>query len=102
MNRKGKCPRIIVFLIEVVKKLWGYIKKIGKQDCIIVHVIINCECDKKKCETAPEIDSMSKDELIDTIAVSAKLTTADAGEAIDAMLEMKIKLRRFKAMEPDI
>lgn len=102
MNKPGKCHRIITFLIEVVKKLWGYIKRFGKRDRIIVNVIINCECSERKCETTAYIDNLSKDELCDSIDVSTKLTEADAGEVIDAMLEIKVKLKRFKAMEPDI
>lgn len=102
MSKPGKCPQIIVFLIEVVKKLWGYIKRFGKRDCIIVNVIINCECSERKCETTANIDNLLKNELRDSINVSTKLTEADASEVIDAMLEIKVKLKRFKAMEPDI
>lgn len=48
------------------------------------------------------LDEALRDEVIDAISASAKLTKADAGRALDAALESSIKLRTFKVMEPEI
>jgi nucleoid DNA-binding protein len=44
---------------------------------------------------------LNKAELIDAIASGSKLTKADAGRVLDSAIESSIKLRTFKAMEPE-
>jgi len=103
MNSRICLPRFISALTEVVKKLWGYIRR--KRTRVIINVTVNvCGVKKEDVEVAVDIDvdRISKDELIDSIATSAKLTKADAGKALNTVIESSIRLRTFKAVEPDI
>lgn len=97
-----KC-RILESLLMVIKKLWGYIRRHGKS-CVNVSVIVIVHKEKKDevlVNVDVEVVRMTKDQLIDAIAASSKLTKADAGRALDTAIESSIKLRSFKAMEPE-
>ena len=62
------------------------------------------ERDEKENETDTvivEVRCMNKGNLIDSIAAGSKLTKADAGRALDATIESIVKLRNFKATEPE-
>lgn len=53
-------------------------------------------------EVKVETQKTKKTELTLEIATGSKLTKADAGRALDSSIEARIKLRTFKAMEPEL
>lgn len=102
MSSRVKQLWFISALIRVVKKLWGYIKR--ESNHLKIDVTVKIRNDENELETLVnvEVSNMTKDELIIAIEASSKLTKADAGRALNAALESSIKLRGFKAMEPEL
>lgn len=87
----------------VLKKLWSYIKP--KSNCITILINIKMECDErenKNGEIDVEVQCKTKTELIDSIAASAKLSKADAGRAMEGLIQASVLLKNFKAMEPEL
>lgn len=87
----------------VLKKLWSYIKP--KSNCITVLINIKMECDErenKNGELVVELVCKTKTELIDSIAASAKLSKADAGRTMEALIQATVLLKNFKATEPEL
>lgn len=87
----------------VLKKLWSYIKP--KSNCITIVIKIKMECDERENNTGEvdvEVKCKTKTELIDSIAASAKLSKADAGRAMDGLIQASVLIKNFKAMEPEI
>lgn len=76
-------------------------RTIQKKRVITIKIIIKIGNETITIEVEVEMFDMNKNELIDAIASSAKLTKADAGRALDAAIESSIKLRNFKVMEPE-
>lgn len=99
-----------------IKKFWRNISK--NKVTVIVNVNV-CENTETNQNVSVDVEvEMNKVELIDAIAASAKLTKADAGiidaismgakltkadagRALDTTIESTIKLRTFKAIEPE-
>lgn len=93
--------------MKVVKKLWGYIKRKlwGDKNRAIIKIIIKVERVKKEKEEKGiivDVKCSAKSDLIESVAACAKVNKAETGEALDTAIESIIKLRRFKATEPEL
>ena len=92
-----------MWLYRVLKKLWGYIRKEKIRVIIFMNVKVDCEVKENHSGKVDiEVLCISKEVLVDSIAVTAKLTKADAGRALDATLESIKRLKDFKATEPEL
>lgn len=76
-----KTGKLRAWLLKVVKKLWGYIKR--------NRVIIN-------------ITVVVKNEQAEKIDATVEMKEIDAGESWGPAFEATVKLRTFKAVEPDL
>jgi hypothetical protein len=92
-----------MLVLRVLKKLWGYIKR--KRNRATIKIIIKVERVKKENEEkgiVVDVKCTGKSDLIESVTAGAKVNKAKAGEALDTAIESIIKLRRFKATEPEL